>query len=456
MYSAPRKLISFEELARDNRFLDTVFEHGIGEQAIAISQTVIEELHLTFGRDGTEHPLFQMLGINVELYEQLVDIATRRREKGDDALTELEFAKLLTVPFAFTAEQIGPSFPDTFKREIVEIRKRYSKEMQADAAGLFVPLDPETYISRLSLVENALFGRISIHAGNKAEAIVDVVAEIFTKHGLRRRVAQNVFDLTTGLGGSNMPAVFHERAGFARAAIKRPDILILDRALASHDADQRRDARFALRELMPEATMIFIEDKFQFPNAYDMYIEIKNGRIDGVKEAEEEEDFDATTNMRTKLRAIGEAELFAKLDAKSQRLLAFSASWFKAKPGEKIFGMNERADAAFLCVSGEGSLYYEDEDGTAHHVTTVSPGRLIGDLSIILDEPRMLGLTAVTEAVFLRIGAREFRAVMENDVGVLLSLLQTVSSHLTGAAEMLRQANVRVSDTGVTFEQTPD
>ena len=78
--------------------------------------TLIETLHQTFGMDGTQHPLFTALGIDEELYEQLVDIARRRKEKGDQAISEDEFALLLTVPFAFTAEQIGPGFPESFKQ----------------------------------------------------------------------------------------------------------------------------------------------------------------------------------------------------------------------------------------------------------------------------------------------------------------------------------------------------
>ncbi|HCI98631.1 MAG TPA: ABC transporter permease, partial [Sulfitobacter sp.] len=105
-------------------FLAMIIEQGLAEQGIAISQTLVETLHQTFGRDGTDHPLFTALGIEEELYEQLVDIALRRRAKGDEALSEDEFSLLLTVPFAFTAEQIGPAFPATFKDEILKIRKQ--------------------------------------------------------------------------------------------------------------------------------------------------------------------------------------------------------------------------------------------------------------------------------------------------------------------------------------------
>ena len=393
--------------------------------------------------DGTEHPLFMALGIEEELYERLVDIALRRSERGDEALSEEEFALLLTVPFAFTAEQIGPAFPESFKKEIVDIRKRHGDSIREQSSGLFVSIDPENYLPRLSVMENALYGRVSMLAGNEAVLIEDVVVELLGEHDLQRLVAETIFDTKTGLGGVNLPAFFQERAAFARAGIKRPDILILDKALASHDSNMRRETRNALRDLLPDATLIFMEDNFQNPQLYDLFVNIEGGRIDGVDRTVEDLGEDGSADLQQKLRVISQSDLFSQLDARNQRLIAFAAQWYTAKPGQRIFSMQEKADAAYLCVSGEAVLNYSDDEGNDYPVSTVVPGRLIGDLAIILDEPRQLHLNALTKVTFLRIGAKEFRSVLENDASVLLSLLKTVSSHLTGTAELLRQADVR-------------
>jgi CRP-like cAMP-binding protein len=46
----------------------------------------------------------------------------------------------------------------------------------------------------------------------------------------------------------------------------------------------------------------------------------------------------------------------------------------------------------------------------------------------------------VEDCVFLRIGAEEFRTVIESDITVALHLLQTVSGHLSSAAVALQDA----------------
>ena len=89
-------------------------------------------------------------------------------------------------------------------------------------------------------------------------------------------------------------------------------------------------------------------------------------------------------------------------------------------------------------------LGHQAEDGTWGHVSDVEPGRLIGDLSIILEEPRQLDLKAIQDTTFLRIGAEQFRAVVERDPVMLMSLLRTVSGYLTGAAELLIEAGIEV------------
>jgi putative ABC transport system ATP-binding protein len=448
IFAAPLRDISQEGLAEERDFLNLIIELGLAEQGIAISQTLIETLHQTFGMDGTSHPLFQALDIEEELYERLVDIAARRSEKGDKALTEEEFALLLTVPFAFTAEQIGPAFPESFKQEILRIRKTKGAEMRERAKDLFVPIAPENYLPRFSLLENALYGRISSVAGVQGELVEDVVGEVLNEHDLKRRVAETILDVKTGVGGANLPNIFQERAAFSRAGIKRPDILILDTALASHDAETRARTNRKLQELLPQTTLIFLEEHFNNPEAYDLFVEIKDGRIDGVEEQEEllAANGAGSDDLRRKLRVISRTELFRNLDSRSQRLLAFSAQWYKAAAGQRVFAMGAKPDAAYLCVKGAAMLSYFDDEGTEHDVTEVTPGRLIGDLAIILDEPRQLDLKAIEETTFLRIGAEEFRSVLEHDTSVLKILLQTVAGHLTGAAELLREARVGIRE----------
>ena len=66
---------------------------------------------------------------------------------------------------------------------------------------------------------------------------------------------------------------------------------------------------------------------------------------------------------------------------------------------------------------------------------------------------RQLNLTATSEVIFLRLGAKEFRAVLENDASVLMNMLQTVAGHLTGVVNFVRHSNMPVSQDGIPMDE---
>ncbi|UUV07983.1 ABC transporter transmembrane domain-containing protein [Ruegeria sp. YS9] len=440
LFAAPSRDISPDILAGDERFVQMLSAHDLADDVISISQAVMDTLSKTFGRDGADHPLFLKLGMSKDMYHKLLDIEERRKSKGDTAVSDQERALLLTVPFLLTAEQIGPNFPEEYKEKILAIRKSQAKRLRDAMGGMFMSVAPDIYVPRLTVMENAIYGRVSLMAGAHADEIEDVVAEAMNEAGLRRRAAAIIYDLPTGLGGNNLPTVFQERAAFSRAGIKRPDVLILDRALASHDSESRLRTRLKLRELLPDSIMIFMEDHFAHPEAYDLFVEIKDGRIDGVSRSKSTPEDSTSDDLSRKLEIISATELFSGVDGRNQRLLAFSAQWYEAAAGQVIFSRGQAPDAAYLCVSGQARLDWPTDDGQKRPISIIEPGRLIGDLSIITGEPRQLDLVATEDSSFLRIGAEELRAVVESDASVATQLLQTVAGYLTTLSTRINAA----------------
>ena len=451
LYALPSRMLTQLALSQEDNFVRILREQGIADELVQMSVTLIESLTATFGSDGTGHPLFRRLNMDEELYQRLGEIIVKRREVGDDGLQPDDYALILTIPFAFSAEQIGPAFSDAFKERVLQIRKTSAVQMVQALDGLFETIDPQSYVPVMTVMGNAIFGRISSIAGARETVIEDIVVDVLSEHGLRRLAAQSIYDLVTSPGGDNLPGVFKERVAFSRAGIKKPDILILGNALASHDGEARDLMRQRISNLMPETTQIFIEKKIQSPESYDMLIEIVNGRIDGDVRHEEQQDDDARHDLNRKLDVIAKTQLFGGLDRKQQRLLAFSAQWYKVRAGQVIFAAKQEADAAFLCIKGLAGLYWVVDDSEKRLITEIAPGRLIGDLSVIQNKPRDLDLIAIEDSKFLRIGATELLAVIENDAMVATSLMRSVAGHLTDTAEKVRSMRTYAAERGVDF-----
>ncbi|QUM76933.1 cyclic nucleotide-binding domain-containing protein [Moritella sp. 24] len=453
LYAIPTKVLTQVALSQEDNFVQLLQDEGIADYLAHMSATLIEGLSETFGTDGTDHPLFRRLNMDEALYHRLRVIVAKRRLVGDSGLPDEDFALMLTVSFAFSAEQIGPVFTDSFKEHILQIRMKNSTDMVEKFNGLFNSIDPQQYFPVMSVLGNAIYGRISSLAGAREKLIEDTVVDVLTEHGLRRLVAQSIYDVTTTPGGDNLAAVFKERVAFSRAGIKKPDILILRNALASHDGDARALMRERISTLMPDTTKIFIENQFHNPENYDLYVEIVDGRIDGIARQDELQDDDSRQDLRRKLRVVAETELFGGLDRKQQRLLAFSAQWYKAKSGQVIFTAGEEADASYLCVEGSSGLYWPESAGEQRLVSEILPGRLIGDLAVIHKQPRLLNLIALEDCVFLRIGASELLAVIENDAMVAANLLRSVSAHLAETATSMRSMRTFAMEQGIDFTE---
>ncbi len=452
LYALPPRRLSQEELADDGNFLRLMREEEIADEAARVAASLVLGLNATFGRDGTDHPLFRALNLDEDLYFELVRIAQKRRDLGEHNLNDKELSLLLSVTFAFSAEQIGPVFKDEFKDLVLEVRRKSSARLIKQMPGHFEPITEDRYLPIMSVQGNAIFGRISDMAGARAEEVENIVVDVLTEHGLRLLAAHSIYDLRTVPGAENLPPVFRERAAFSRAAVKRPDILILENALASQNAEKRAVMRQRLGELLPNAIKIFIEKDFHNPAHYDLFIELTDGRIDGITRADLPAEAPEPSDLEQKLRAIAGTELFAGLRRKHQRLLAFSAQWFNVDKGQVIFSKDQPADAAYLCISGGAALYWPDGASPDVPLTEVGPGRLVGDLSVIRGEPRTLNLVATQPSVFLRIGARELRSVIHTDAEVAASLLKTVSGHLSKTSDFLRhtpytEEDIRALDT---------
>ena len=458
LYAAPTRALSQLSLSREESIVRVLREEGIADDLVRLSSSLIESLMATFGNDDIDHPLFRRLNMDEELYHRLGNIINRLRDAGESELPPEDYALILTVPFAFSAEQFGPAFGDEIKKRILEIRKRDSARILQALDGIFETLDPNRYVSTMTLIDNAIFGRISSVAGSRAKLIDDIVVQVLSDNDLRRLSAQSIYDLGLSRGGENLPTVFRERLAFSRAGIKKPDVLILGNALASHDSEARAAMRERVSRLMPDTTMIFIEREFNNPGNYDMFIEIVDGRIHTADNELLEPGAHGRKDLNRKLEVIAKTELFGNLDRPQQRLLAFSAQWYSADKNQIVFAAGDVADAAYLCYTGGAGLYWPTDDPGSERqlLTEILPGRLIGDLSVIQNTFRQHDMIATKDSVFLRLGKTELKSIIENDVTVATTLLRTVANHLTGAATRSRAIRNYATERGVDFSKFED
>jgi hypothetical protein len=341
----------------------------------------------------------------------------------------------MTVPLSISAEKIGSDFSDELKQRILDVRVANFDLLGTRLTSLFAPLDPAEFCSGFSVLEHALFGKLSSSAGPDGKKLMSVVGDVLLEAGLKRHVAELTYDMETGLAGSNLSTVDIEHIAFARAAIKMPDILILDRTLASYDHDTRFAASIKLRQAMPDATLIYLEDAFLHPENFHVHMELENGRIKS-REVDETisagEDAQAITNMNKKVRALEASDTFAEMDRKQLRILTFGSQWYTAKAWEYVFHQGDDSyDGVYFVLEGEAGLYTPKDGAEDELITTVKMGSLVGEVSVILDQPRKLHMRAHTDFKALRLGKEEFLTVIKDDAKFGYTVLKQISGYVS-------------------------
>ncbi len=429
LFATPREKITPEIIEAKLEFLRLLHDLKLASNLETLARNIIEMLRQIFGATGTDHPLFRKVGLEVEVYEAALDLVNRKPAGSE--ISDGELALLLSVPTSVTAEQVGPSFPDEVKARVLDMRRDHAEMLRAQMDPLFVPIVPDQYVHGLTVLENALYGKVSDSAGTRGEELRRVVGQVLADEGISQLVLELVFDVPIALGGANLPALFAEPLSISRATIKRPDILILDKAMASYDAEVQDALVANLRALLPDAVLIFLAESFENEDIFDMHVEVQQGRLVGAEGARAEADSEVGADLARKLEALSSAPLFSGLKRKQLRLLAFGARWYKAAPGEYVFHKNDDPkDGAYMILDGEADLLLPVEGQDDTLIATVGAGALVGELGLIRSEPRALDMRAKSELSCLRIGEEEFISVVENDAATAFRLLQVVAGYV--------------------------
>ncbi|MEM1352723.1 MAG: cyclic nucleotide-binding domain-containing protein, partial [Pseudomonadota bacterium] len=430
-YATLKRPMTHLELSQQTHLFELIRRLGLEDELLQLSRDVAEVLSRIFGRDGTEHPLFRKLGLDPGLFETSVALVQSNSAGKGEQLSDADKAILITLPAQITAEQIGPAFSEEMQARILKQRIRHHDTLEKELGVTYAPLSPDHVAEGMSLLENALYGIVSDSAGPRVDELRQIVSGILEEEGLKPTVIDLIYDLPLTLGGANLPAIFAEPLSLIRAAIKKPDILVMEQVMASADQAQRILVNKNLRALLPDTTLINIDDSFPEPDRFDVYVEISQGRMQQETPVDDlPEDTAATADLQRKLRALETTDMFSGLSRKQLRLLAFGARWFNAEAGEVIFRKNDDpVDGAYMILDGTAGLFDPDGPSPDKPVAQVGPGTLVGELGLIRKVPRALTMRAESDIEALRLGAEDFLAVVENDAPTAFKLLQVVAGY---------------------------
>ena len=412
--------------------VDLLTELGLQDKVLVQGKLIAETLLEVFDTSGTKSALFQRLGLPDGILKDL-ELAQKRAEQGAQSKPRqknADSALFISLSLNITAAQLDRVFSDDLKAAVVAARHT-AADVSPHLSSEFLALDSSVWHPRLNAFENLIFGKVKPTSRNRREKIRSLVVEVLNRQVDPATLMDLIQKLPTSRRGNNLPKQLLEQISIAQAVVKKPSLVILDRALASQDAAGRNRAMAALRDLLPDATILQLETETPQGGIQDRDIELRQGHFTTLgQDGDETVQTTETSDLQRKVLALRRAPLFRELSRQQLRLLAFTARWVTFDAGAYVFRKNDLPDGAFLIYEGDVSLIERTSTGEEAFAINPPLGTLVGELGLIRNDPRRLDMRADSNVTLLRIEADDFLSILETDARTGFKLIQSLIGYL--------------------------
>jgi putative ABC transport system ATP-binding protein len=141
--------------------------------------------------------------------------------------------------------------------------------------------DFQRYNSAATLQDNILFGRLVYGQAQGEQRIGTLISDVLNELGLHNSVIEVGLEYNVGVGGKRLTATQRQKLGIARALIKRPQLMIVNEAVASFDGrtQDRIETIFWRRRRRTTAAVVWIANRPAQAEPFEQIVVMQGGRI---------------------------------------------------------------------------------------------------------------------------------------------------------------------------------
>jgi len=275
-------VFDFEALA-DNTYVSQVLTKvGLIEDLVAAGKHVAETMVELFADLPPDHEFFEQFSfISASDLPEFAAILGRIGEAGTIALAKEDRVKLLSLPFKLIPARHRLDVVDeSMQQRLLEARRVFRADLPPKARQQIEFFDPQLYNAAASVQDNILFGKIAYGESDAPVRIPTIVAEVIDALSLRQTIIDVGLDYNVGTGGSRLSLAQRQKAGIARAVLKRPDLLILNEATSALDGQEQSKVSKGLKDEFADRGIIWVLHRASLARNFDRILVLSNGRLE--------------------------------------------------------------------------------------------------------------------------------------------------------------------------------
>jgi putative ABC transport system ATP-binding protein len=165
------------------------------------------------------------------------------------------------------------------KSRIVEARGLVREVLETSDSRAVEFYDPEHVCAAAPLRDNLLFGRISHQVANARVRVAEAVAAVVRELDLLEDVERIGLGHQVGTAGRLLSPQERASVNLVRCVVKRPDILVIDGALAPFDEARSQQMVQLLIELFEKQSLFMVLPNDRQASAFDVQMRFRDGQI---------------------------------------------------------------------------------------------------------------------------------------------------------------------------------
>jgi putative ABC transport system ATP-binding protein len=282
LFGTPRKPEFAGPALAENALMTRVLgEAGLIDDMLRMGVSIARTMVEIFAGLPPGHPFFEQYSfIDADSLPEYRNLLTKVDRVGEGDLGEAESLALRRLPFAYVEarHRLG-LIEEDIERKAVEARRLFAEHLAAADPDAVAIYQPDAYNAAASLQDNILFGRLAYGQAKAEEIVGAAMTEMLDALGLRRIVIEAGLEYDVGVGGKRLSANQRQRIGLARALLKRPDVLVINDALAAMDDTAQTRLLGKVLAYRRGRGVVWTQQRPRAGERFDRVIVLRGGRL---------------------------------------------------------------------------------------------------------------------------------------------------------------------------------